>query len=204
MNVAGESLHTSFLTPYLDSLTGSKFTNGSNFAIVGSSTLPEFVPFALNVQTMQFIHFKQRILENIATGTPPLYLLALICLSTPYSHSPWRGMLLLYMCCACIEVSHKRFAGSGITIDQNDFQTALYMIDIGQNDLANSFAKNLTYAEVVRTIPSVITEIKNAIKVIRITCRGQRISLIHPASATTKRKSHWNCGFLMISVPLTF
>lgn len=39
------------------------------------------------------------------------------------------------------------------------------MIDIGQNDLADSFSKNLTYAQVVKRIPSIITEIKNAIKV---------------------------------------
>lgn len=45
------------------------------------------------------------------------------------------------------------------------FRDALYMIDIGQNDLADAFAKNLTYAKVIEKIPSVITEIKIAMKV---------------------------------------
>lgn len=39
------------------------------------------------------------------------------------------------------------------------------MIDIGQNDLADSFSKNLTYVEVIKRIPAVITEIKNVVKV---------------------------------------
>uniref|UniRef100_A0A7N1A0F4 Uncharacterized protein n=1 Tax=Kalanchoe fedtschenkoi TaxID=63787 RepID=A0A7N1A0F4_KALFE len=117
-----QSVKTSFLSPYLDSL-GSTFTNGANFAIVGSSTLPKYVPFALNVQVMQFLHFKARSLEL-------------------------------------------KTAGSKDVIDSRGFQEALYMIDIGQNDLADSFAKNLTYAEVVNRIPSVVTEIKNAITAI--------------------------------------
>lgn len=57
------------------------------------------------------------------------------------------------------------FIGSGNLINDEGFRNALYMIDIGQNDLADSFSKNLTYVQVVKRIPSIITEIKNAIKV---------------------------------------
>lgn len=39
------------------------------------------------------------------------------------------------------------------------------MIDIGQNDLADSFGKNLSYAEVTKRIPSVIAAIKSAVQV---------------------------------------
>ncbi|GJV67103.1 hypothetical protein Tco_1482612 [Tanacetum coccineum] len=46
-------LKAGFLTAYMESL-GSTFSNGANFAVVGSSTLPKFVPFALNVQVMHF------------------------------------------------------------------------------------------------------------------------------------------------------
>lgn len=106
----------------MDSL-GSTFTNGANFAIVGSSTLPKYVPFALNIQVMQFLHFKARSIEL-------------------------------------------KSAGFKDVLDKQGFEEALYMIDIGQNDLADSFAKNLTYAEVVGKIPYVITEIKNAITAI--------------------------------------
>lgn len=57
------------------------------------------------------------------------------------------------------------FSGSGNFIDHEGFRNALYMTDIGQNDLADSFSKNLTYIEVIKRIPSVISEIKNAVKV---------------------------------------
>ncbi|GAV66918.1 Lipase_GDSL domain-containing protein [Cephalotus follicularis] len=116
-----QSLNASLLSPYLDSLAGSKFTNGANFAVVGSSTLPKYVPFSLNIQIMQFLHFKSRKLE-FAT------------------------------------------AGSGSSINDKGFQNALYMIDIGQNDIADSFSKNLSYVQVTERIPSFITEIKNAVK----------------------------------------
>lgn len=65
---AGQSLNASYLSPYLDSLGGSKFTNGANFAVVGSSTLPKYVPFSLNIQVMQFLHFKARSLELVNAG----------------------------------------------------------------------------------------------------------------------------------------
>ncbi|KAK7259016.1 hypothetical protein RIF29_24610 [Crotalaria pallida] len=116
-----QSLNVSFLTPYLDALSGSTFTNGANFAVVGSSTLPKYVPFSLNIQLMQFLHFKARTLELVAAGAKNL-------------------------------------------ISNDGFRNALYVIDIGQNDIADSFAKNLSYALVTKRIPTVITEIENAVK----------------------------------------
>ncbi|KOM25579.1 hypothetical protein LR48_Vigan118s002900 [Vigna angularis] len=50
-------------------------------------------------------------------------------------------------------------------ISDEGFRNALSLIDIGQNDLADSFAKNLSYAQVIKKIPSFITEIENAVKV---------------------------------------
>ncbi|XP_050220974.1 GDSL esterase/lipase At1g09390 [Mercurialis annua] len=116
-----QSLNAGLLTPYLDSLAGSKFSNGANFAIVGSSTLPKYVPFALNIQIMQFLHFKTRALE-VAN------------------------------------------AGSGNLISDEGFKNAVYMIDMGQNDISDSFAINLSYAQVIKRIPSVVQEIENAVK----------------------------------------
>lgn len=115
-----QSVNTSLLSPYLDSV-GSNFQNGANFAVVGSSTLPKYVPFALNVQVMQFQHFRARSIELAATGS-------------------------------------KGF------INEQGFRHALYMIDIGQNDLADSFLKHLSYAQVIKRIPLVIAEIKDAMK----------------------------------------
>ncbi|CAK9174818.1 unnamed protein product, partial [Ilex paraguariensis] len=148
----GQSVNTSFLSPYLDSV-GTTFSNGANFAVVGSSTLPKYVPFALNVQVLQFLHFKARSLELV-------------------------------------------HAGSGNLIDDEGFRNALYMIDIGQNDLSDSFAKNLSYAQVVKKIPSIITEIKNAIQAVYsqggrkfwvhnsgpLGCLPQKISLVQKTS----------------------
>lgn len=68
LNFAGQSVNASFLSPYLDSL-GSSFSNGANFAIAGSTTLPKNVPFALNIQIMQFKHFKDRSAELASTGS---------------------------------------------------------------------------------------------------------------------------------------
>ncbi|KAG8363939.1 hypothetical protein BUALT_Bualt19G0074500 [Buddleja alternifolia] len=115
-----QSLNTSLLSPYLDSL-GTTFSNGANFAIAGSTTLPKNVPFALNIQVMQFMHFKDRAAELVAAGVNNL-------------------------------ISYDRFGD------------ALYMIDIGQNDIAHSFAKGLSYVQVVKKIPSILAEIENAVK----------------------------------------
>lgn len=57
------------------------------------------------------------------------------------------------------------FLGSKGLIDAEGFQKALYMIDIGQNDLAQLFSKNLSLTQITKKIPSITTEIKNAVKV---------------------------------------
>ncbi|KAI7747062.1 hypothetical protein M8C21_002498 [Ambrosia artemisiifolia] len=147
-----QSVNTSFLPAYLESL-GSTFTNGANFAVVGSSTLPKFVPFALNVQVMQFLHFKSRSHDLLSSGS--------------------QGM-----------------------INDDGFQRALYMIDIGQNDLADAFANKYTYAKVIKRIPFVLAEIKSAIKSIHdnggrkfwvhntgpLGCLPQKLWLVQPSS----------------------
>lgn len=69
----GQSLNTSFVSAYLDSLGGSKFTSGANFAVAGSATLPKFVPFSLNIQLMQFLHYKARTLELVTAGNFTFY-----------------------------------------------------------------------------------------------------------------------------------
>ncbi|KAB2017287.1 hypothetical protein ES319_D08G152200v1 [Gossypium barbadense] len=97
-----EHLNLSYLSPYLDSLAPN-FTSGVNFAVSGAMTLPQFVPFVLDVQVRQFIRFKNRSIELQKTGT-------------------------------------------GSFIDEKGFRSAVYMIDIGQNDLLMAlYASNLTY-----------------------------------------------------------
>ncbi|XP_076902588.1 GDSL esterase/lipase At1g09390-like [Bidens hawaiensis] len=116
----GQSVNASFLPAYMESL-GSTFSNGANFAVIGSSTLPKYVPFALNIQVMQFLHFKSRSYDLLASGLEQM-------------------------------------------INNDGFQRALYMIDIGQNDLSDAFANKYTYTQVIKRIPLILAEIKNAIK----------------------------------------
>ncbi|KAL0793679.1 hypothetical protein Bca101_065056 [Brassica carinata] len=132
-----QSLNTSLLRPYLDSLGGSRFQNGANFAIAGSSTLPKNVPFSLNIQLMQFFHFKSRSLELASTSNP----------------------------------------SKGMYISESGFRNALYMIDIGQNDIARSFSIGNSYSQTVKLIPQFISEIKTSIK--RLYDEGGRRFWIH-------------------------
>lgn len=69
--LVGEHLNLSYLSPYLDSLAPN-FTSGVNFAVTGAMTLPQFVPFVLDVQVRQFIRFKNRSIELQTTGNVPL------------------------------------------------------------------------------------------------------------------------------------
>ncbi|XP_042516448.1 GDSL esterase/lipase At1g09390-like [Macadamia integrifolia] len=113
-----ESLNRSYMTPYLESV-GPNFTNGANFAISGSATLPEFVPFSLDIQVLQFLRFQSLSLQFTAQG--------------------WKDL-----------------------VDEEGFQNALYMFDIGQNDLAGAFT-DLSYEQVIQKIPSFLAEIKVAV-----------------------------------------
>ncbi|MQL81380.1 hypothetical protein Taro_013831, partial [Colocasia esculenta] len=60
-----ESVKASHLSPYLESL-GADFTNGANFAVSGSATLPKTVPFSLFIQVLQFLRFRSRSLDLIS------------------------------------------------------------------------------------------------------------------------------------------
>ncbi|KAG2697761.1 hypothetical protein I3843_07G119800 [Carya illinoinensis] len=116
-----EHLNLSYLSPYLDSLAPN-FTSGVNFAVSGATLLPQFVPFALDVQVRQFIRFRNRSLELLSLGSRNL-------------------------------------------IDEDGIRNALYMIDIGENDLLLAlYASNLTYAPVIEKVPSFLAEIKLAIQ----------------------------------------
>ncbi|KAJ6955812.1 GDSL esterase/lipase [Populus alba x Populus x berolinensis] len=64
---AGESLNTSYLTPYLEPL-GPDFRNGVNFAFSGAATQPRYKPFSLDVQILQFLRFRARSPELFSKG----------------------------------------------------------------------------------------------------------------------------------------
>lgn len=94
------------------------FTSGVNFAVAGGMILPHFIPFHLDIQVRQFVHFKNRSLELL-------------------SHGP------------------SNF------INEDGFRQALYMIDIGQNDILEAlYVSNLAYAPVAAQVPTFIAGIK--------------------------------------------
>jgi hypothetical protein len=55
-------------------------------------------------------------------------------------------------------------AGQSGPIDAQGFQNALYMIDIGQNDV-NALLSNLPYDQVIAKFPPILAEIKDAVQV---------------------------------------
>lgn len=65
---AGESLNTSYLTPYLEPMDPD-FRNGVNFAFSGAATQPRYKPFSLDVQILQFLRFRARSPELFSKGT---------------------------------------------------------------------------------------------------------------------------------------
>lgn len=69
----GESLNIGYLSPYLKAL-GSDYSNGANFAIAGSATLPRDTLFSLHIQVKQFLFFRDRSLELISQGLFVVYL----------------------------------------------------------------------------------------------------------------------------------
>ncbi|RWW63353.1 hypothetical protein BHE74_00029475 [Ensete ventricosum] len=55
-------------------------------------------------------------------------------------------------------------SGSGSLLSEMEFHDAVYSIDIGQNDVSTPFSANLSYAEVVVEIPSILSRIRAAIE----------------------------------------
>lgn len=56
-----------YLTPFMESI-GKNFTNGINFAIAGSKTLPRLYSFNLQIQVAQFHRFRSLSLELFKKG----------------------------------------------------------------------------------------------------------------------------------------
>ncbi|KAL5227206.1 hypothetical protein ABZP36_015471 [Zizania latifolia] len=54
--------------------------------------------------------------------------------------------------------------GEAVPVDAGGFRNALYLIDIGQNDLSAAFSNGLPYVDVIhQRIPAILSEIKDAI-----------------------------------------
>ncbi|KAJ8565138.1 hypothetical protein K7X08_007714 [Anisodus acutangulus] len=62
-----ESVGNDYLTPFMESI-GTNFTNGVNFAIAGSKTLPRLDSFNLHIHISQFHRFQSLSLELFDKG----------------------------------------------------------------------------------------------------------------------------------------
>nr|CAB3473059.1 unnamed protein product [Digitaria exilis] len=138
-----ESLNISYLSPFLKAL-GSNYSNGANFASAGAATMPRDVPFALHIQVQEFLYFRDRSLELIDQGL----------LNSDHSLS-----------LGSIRINGTKMRNICLSgpIDAQGFQNALYMIDIGQNDV-NALLSNLPYDQVVAKFPPILAEIKDAVQ----------------------------------------
>ncbi|XBJ22291.1 hypothetical protein VPH35_000709 [Triticum aestivum] len=147
-----ESLNISYLSPYLKAI-GSNYSNGVNFAISGSTTLPRDALFVLHGQVQEFFFFKARSLELINQG----------------QEAP---------------------------IDAEAFLNALYIIDIGQNDI-NALLSNLPYDQVVAKLPPILAEIKYAVQV-KFSFLPLVSKLLYAAMTDNHNSAFFkNCSFCM-------
>ena len=73
-----------------------------------------------------------------------------------------------------------RHAGGSAPVDADGFRNALYLIDIGQNDLSAAFGSGAPYDDIIHLkIPAFISEIKDAIMVqIKENCHARSIGLV--------------------------
>ncbi|XP_057790371.1 GDSL esterase/lipase LIP-4-like isoform X1 [Salvia miltiorrhiza] len=62
-----ENVKSNYLSPYLESVEPD-FSNGANFAIAGSATLPRYVAFSLSVQILEFRRFRNHSLQLQSKG----------------------------------------------------------------------------------------------------------------------------------------
>ncbi|KAJ0972914.1 hypothetical protein J5N97_020873 [Dioscorea zingiberensis] len=116
-----ESLGLPYLSSYLDSI-GSNFSHGANFATSLSTVIPQnitlsqggYSPFSLDIQAMQFSQFKSRSQIIYRKGK----------FSSKLTFIPIGGVLKSLM-------PMKKY-----------FSRALYILDIGQNDLTALFYSN--------------------------------------------------------------
>lgn len=140
----------------------SNFTNGVNFAVAGSSAFPRSNPFSLVVQVSQFARFKSRSLEFISRGY--IYYVSSIFYyvkKKTYDNNTKRHRFDVVIVHYIAHSANKIFVGIEGLLGDEEFANAVYVIDMGQNDLDTAFA-SYSYVQVVERIPSWIAEFEYA------------------------------------------
>lgn len=156
---AAKRLGLQYLSPYLDSI-GANFRHGANFAIGGSTIrrqnesyfLNGVSPFPLDIQVVQFTQFKSRTGWFYNQGKSFHLTKSLL------TFMNW--IKEIWLC---------TFAAKKSSIRRNlprpeDFSKALYVFDIGQNDLAAGF-RTMNIEKFKAEIPDIINQFATAVQV---------------------------------------
>lgn len=83
---------------------------------------------------------------------------------------------------------------------QDYFQKALYMFDIGQNDLASAFYSK-TFDQVLASIPTILVQLEDGIEVSEVYCKCNMDYQLHslkPIFLTTAEKMIYNLQFPLL------
>lgn len=147
-----------FLNAYLDSIGGPSFAKGCNFAAAGSTIAPttgSVSPFSFGIQVAQFLRSKQRVLELLAKGTVSFWATFLI-LNCDFA------VRYDKLFCYFVGKKVKKYIPSA-----DFFNKALYMFDIGQNDLAIAF-RSQSEDQVLASIPNFLSEFEAGLKVVKM------------------------------------
>ena len=161
---AAEHLGFPYLSPYLDSI-GTSFRYGANFAIGGSTIRPQnesmslngVSPFSLDFQIIQYDNFKARTSYFYNQGFPEN------CLKTSFLlryYSPRFRKLYLF----CLWFSVKTNSNRSTLPRPEDFSKALYLFDIGQNDIAAGLRKK-NDTDFHLSVPDIVEQLAKAVHV---------------------------------------
>ncbi|KAL0312487.1 UNVERIFIED_CONTAM: GDSL esterase/lipase [Sesamum radiatum] len=151
-----DAMDLPFLNPYLDSIAAPSFRRGCNFAAAGSTILPATAssvsPFSFGIQVAQFFRFKSKVEDILAKSiSSPHNIIGDISLEKPVIN------FLNYFYLLAARKYDKYIPA------QDYFQKALYMFDIGQNDLAGAFYSK-TLDQILASIPTILLEFEHGIE----------------------------------------
>lgn len=152
-----------FLNPYLESVGAPNFQKGCNFAAGGATILPanaaSTCPFSFGIQVAQLVRFKAQVLELLAKGISTI-------LGTTECWNLGSGKWLYLV---MDSVSNFLFVFTDKKLQKylpskESFRQALYMFDVGQNDLDGAF-NSKSEDQVLAFIQILLTEFKTGVEV---------------------------------------
>ncbi|KAK9119697.1 hypothetical protein Scep_017790 [Stephania cephalantha] len=152
-----EEVKLPYLSAYLDSVGARSFKHGANFGIGGASIRPGgYSPFNLGVQISQFQQFKARTVDL-------------------YNHHNNKDIFSASTT-RVSRVCEYNYPSTATLPNPEDFSSALYALDIGQNDLSYGF-QHTTEDQVRASIPDILHHLITAIQ--QLYGEGARVFWVH-------------------------